>query len=262
MIMTTKHNKSAGGDKLTHLPMLRKIMKVGNNNSPSLYRNSAACVKKVKYLIDNFGYFTFDTLIYSPYKEKLVDTVNQRNSTIFQMLKENLEMLQHICALDHGRSHRAKKKEELERAQALINQYAESSNIQCVELNRDEVNKEISLNETSGLTVPGCDLSEIEWEDNTLSTFNQPASLEKLISNAVDSLDTDLENEPNAHSSNSNICNRILTGEYECEENYLCSLAYEISMIGGSDTPIITDVWLNEAANEITAPYSVIQIKQ
>ena len=258
-----KNKRDIDGDK-DQLPMLRKIMKRGVDDSPSIDSNSALCLRKINYLINNLSSFNIDTFIYSPYKEDLVDVVNDRNSTILRLLNENAELVRHISALDRSHVYRKKKRLELDKK-------APGYTVQVIDLIDDDCNNKIenkgellestSLNDTHSLTLSGCDLSTINLEEINSPSAVQQLELETIISNAVSSLDTSLEVEPKAHSSDFNICEKLLSGNYVCEENYLNSLAYEVSMIGGSNTPIILDPWLNEAAEEITAPYSVIELK-
>ena len=264
MVAYNHKNKKDIDRNKNQLPMLRKVMKRGVNDSPSIDSNSAVCLRKINYLINNLSSFNIDTFVYSPYKDDLIDVVNDRNSTILRLLNENAELVRHICALDRSHVYRKKKRLELDKKAPVCT-------IRIIDLSTDNCNDKIenkgeplinaSPNDTHSWTPLGCDFSTINFEEINSSNAVQQLELETIISNAVTSLDTTLEEEPETHSSNFNICEKLLSGSYVCEENYLNSLAYEVSMIGGSDTPIILDSWLNEAAEEITAPYSIIELK-
>jgi hypothetical protein len=259
-----KNKKNVDSEDITPQSLLRKLKKRNSNDSPFIDTNSSLCLRKMNYLINNLSSFSLDTYVYSPYKEDLVDVVNERNSTILRLLEENAELMRRICNLDRNHVYRRKKKLELaKQAPVCTIEVIDISNGNN-DIVKEGLPQNTSLSKTYPWILPGCDFSIIETEDITPSDQVELAhqlDLEALISNAVDSLDTKMEIESNAHSSQLNICDKLLSGDYECEENYLSSLAYEVNMIGGTTTPIIIDAWLNEAAKEITAPYSTIEIK-
>lgn len=260
-----KNKKNVGSESITPQSLLRKLKKRNSNDSPFIDTNSSLCLRKMNYLINNLSSFSLDTFIYSPYKEDLVDVANERNSTILRLLEENAELMRRICNLDRNHVYRRKKKLELaKQAPVCTIQIIDVSNDDSNNVTKEGLQHNTSLSKTCSWILPGCDFSIVEAEDIIPSDqieLAQQLDLEALISNAVDSLDTKMEVESNAHSSKLNICDKLLSGNYECEENYLSSLAYEVNMIGGTETPIIIDAWLNEAAKEITAPYSTIEIK-
>ena len=261
MVASNHKNKRDIVDDKDQLPMLRKIMKRGADDSTSIDYNAANCLRKINSLINTLNSFNMDTFIYSPYKEDLVNVINDRHSTILRLVGENAELMRHISALDRSHAYRKRKRLELNKAPVCTIQVIDISDDTCNNVIKGGLQQNIPPIEADSWVSPGCDFTIVNFEDITPSSAEQQLELETIISNAVDSLDANSESESNAHSSDFNICEKLLSGNYVCEENYLDSLAYEVNMIGGSDTPIILDSWLNEVAKDITTPCNVIELK-
>jgi hypothetical protein len=220
--------------------------------------NSGMYLRKMNYLIKTLDNFALDTPVYNPNKEYLVKLVNQRNSDILKIVKENIETLRLICTMDRNYRYREAKRVKSKDTLALEQYYLDLNKEIPLSLEREKGQVMPTKLEQSNLVVPGCDLSELAFSNKECSNSEEMAEIETLISCAEKLLGSNLISEPNTHSSYSG----ALSDENKKNKTHESGLLYELNLIGGPSTPVINDVWLNEAVLEIITAPSIIQNRQ
>ena len=91
-----------GQPKIDHKPAFNKITKRELNQSINIDFSSGLYLRKLTHLLKTMDEFVSDTFIYNSNKEFLVNVVNQRNSIIVHKIKENIETVRLICAMDRN----------------------------------------------------------------------------------------------------------------------------------------------------------------
>jgi len=234
-----------GQPKIDHKPAFNKITKRELNQSINIDFSSGLYLRKLTHLLKTMDEFVSDTFIYNSNKEFLVNVVNQRNSIIIHKIKENIETVRLICAMD--RNYRAKRSQNIMMQTLIAPRVYAQNGIQIYRQICSKAELEVEQNvfqfttEKSNLEVPELDLFEsnfdIEFEDRDNSNAISNDELETLFSDtSLVSSVACLDKGP--HSSKSDNCEKDT-------RNYLD--------IEGLTPSITSNPEINEAVNKIMA---------
>ena len=275
MIKNKNHIRKVDTGKvpMKYKPVFTKIMKKEVDRSVYIDFNSGLYLRKLTHLFRTMDNLTTDTLIYSPNKEHLVDTVNQRNSIILHNLMENIETVKLLCIMD--RSYRSKIYREIE-VQNTLNK---------TKYSRSQIKSELRQHSYS-VIAPESNLSiegdssglnfNIELESRNGASTISDEELRNLISDTPLKLDNSC-NESRAHSSeldnsatklneqsvanegltqmNSRnpelnaVVNKLITSKRITVTNNRIPSIDEIDISSILNYSPETDVWLNSVAN-------------
>jgi hypothetical protein len=221
-------------------------------------------LRRLSYLLKCVEDLATSTFIHSPAKEFLANIVNTRHSIILQKMRENIETLRLICTID--RNYRAKRIKRLKKHSMSIRGSCDSQNLDlykehCMEIEGGEEMADVVLTSEQAATLitQGCDFNEIDINLCNINLSNM-TDLENIISKTADCLSAEVDSSAKAHSSNFNTLGGTNENENNKKDN-LVSLLFELDMIEGTETPVIKDVRLDQAAYKITSPINLLNKK-
>ena len=242
-------NEHISTDKMNSELMFKKVTDPEIGQFATIDLSAGRNLRRLSYLLKSVEDLTSDTFIHNPRKEFLVNVVNKRHSIILQKMRENVETLRLICAMD--RNYRARLSKKLRSHSSSIRNSCSPNELalrreHCMEIEGDDEIMEIIPESKSAntLVTPGCDFDEIDVDKCNID-LSGLTDLESIISKAADSLSN---NTAKPHSSNFNTVENTMENE---NDRKLSSVLFELDMIEGTKTPIINDVKLDQAANEI-----------